>query len=392
MPRWRSSRRPSATTRRATGGTATCGATSTRAPRASRARRAGPRRARGHLRRARRAAVGVSARLADGGVKPGDVVILLGRHSIEAAVAMLGCLHRGVVLAPLPPMFNQTQIAALVEQTRRDGDRDLRRREGDRQVPRGRGRGRRSLLDRRRPSTSTRCRARTSPADAHGAPRRRPGDGPALLRHDVGAEGHRALEQHDALRDRGRVPALGAHRRGHLPGRGASSASSAACLRLLAGAAQGRDRRAGQPLGPRGRAAADRGAPLHLRAAMPTHAADMIARRRADRRATSPRCACWPRPGLTRERRAGDAGGLRASRRSATTGSPRSRATPRTASTSPTRRSSAPRVARTTAPRSGSSTNDERAGAGRHGRHGDRQRPEPLPRVPQQRRADARRR
>src|SRR5690349_21028888 len=61
----------------------------------------------------RRAAVAVSHRLADAGVAPGDVVILLGRHSIEAAVAMLACLHRGAVLAPLPPMFNQTQMAAL---------------------------------------------------------------------------------------------------------------------------------------------------------------------------------------------------------------------------------------------------------------------------------------
>src|SRR3954454_956165 len=65
----------------------------------------------------RRAAVGVSGRLADGGVEPGDVVILLGRHSIEAAVAMLGCLHRGVVLAPLPPMFNAAQLSALIAQT-----------------------------------------------------------------------------------------------------------------------------------------------------------------------------------------------------------------------------------------------------------------------------------
>src|SRR5690349_12743198 len=65
----------------------------------------------------RRAAVAVSHRLADAGVGAGDVVLLLGRHSIEAAVAMLGCLHRGVVLAPLPPMFNQTQMAALADQT-----------------------------------------------------------------------------------------------------------------------------------------------------------------------------------------------------------------------------------------------------------------------------------
>jgi acyl-coenzyme A synthetase/AMP-(fatty) acid ligase len=65
----------------------------------------------------RRAAIAVSHRLANAGVGVGDVVILLGRHSIEAAVAMLGCLHRGAVLAPLPPMFNQTQMAALAEQT-----------------------------------------------------------------------------------------------------------------------------------------------------------------------------------------------------------------------------------------------------------------------------------
>ena len=65
----------------------------------------------------RRAAAGVSLRLAEGGVKAGDVVILLGRHSIEAAVAMLGCMHRGVVIAPLPPMFNETQLSALIAQT-----------------------------------------------------------------------------------------------------------------------------------------------------------------------------------------------------------------------------------------------------------------------------------
>ena len=65
----------------------------------------------------RRAAVALSARLEQGGVHPGDVVILLGRHSIEAAIAMLGALHRGAVLAPLPPMFNVCQLAALAAQT-----------------------------------------------------------------------------------------------------------------------------------------------------------------------------------------------------------------------------------------------------------------------------------
>jgi acyl-coenzyme A synthetase/AMP-(fatty) acid ligase len=69
----------------------------------------------------RRAAVGVSVALGEGGAEPGDVVILLGRHSIEAAVAMLGCMHRGVVIAPLPPMFNESQLSALIGQTRATG-------------------------------------------------------------------------------------------------------------------------------------------------------------------------------------------------------------------------------------------------------------------------------
>src|SRR4029450_1265713 len=64
---------------------------------------------------------GLWRRLAAPSVEPGDVVLLLGRHSIEAAVALLGCLHRGVVLAPLPPMFNVTQLSALSSQTRAKG-------------------------------------------------------------------------------------------------------------------------------------------------------------------------------------------------------------------------------------------------------------------------------
>ena len=61
----------------------------------------------------------MSNRLAERGIQPGEVVILLGRHSIEAAVAMLGCLHRGVVLAPLPPMFNETQLVGARSSRRR---------------------------------------------------------------------------------------------------------------------------------------------------------------------------------------------------------------------------------------------------------------------------------
>src|SRR4051794_28068601 len=47
----------------------------------------------------RDAAVALSARLARDGVRPGDVVGLTGRHSVEAVVALMACLHRGAVLA-----------------------------------------------------------------------------------------------------------------------------------------------------------------------------------------------------------------------------------------------------------------------------------------------------
>ena len=213
----------------------------------------------------RRAAVALSARLAAGSVQPGDVVLLLGRHSIEAAVALLGCLHRGVVLAPLPPMFNVTQLAALAAQTRREGDRRLRRREGDRQVRAG-GAARRAA-DHAAPGDRRRADRRGRGRRAQRAPGRRHRDGHALLRHHVGAEGHRALEQHPALRHRGRLPALGARRRRPLPRRDRVRVRRRAGLRLPPGAAQRRHGRPDEPLGARGGAAADRAAPLHVRAA-----------------------------------------------------------------------------------------------------------------------------
>ena len=198
----------------------------------------------------RRAAVAVSHRLADAGVDPGDVVILLGRHSIEAAVAMLACLHRGVVLAPLPPMFNQTQMAALAEQTRAaaivsfGGEKEIakcREVAGDRLplltvLPGGRRRRRRRT-----------CRTSATPRHADALAAR-----PALVGHDVGAEGHRALDQHAALRHRGRLLALGPDRRGHLPDRRRVRLCRRPRLRLPAGAAPGRDGCPAQPLGPRG--------------------------------------------------------------------------------------------------------------------------------------------
>jgi acyl-coenzyme A synthetase/AMP-(fatty) acid ligase len=64
-----------------------------------------------------RAAAALSARLAANGVARGDVVILLGRNSLAAAVGVFACLHRGAVAAPLPPMFGAAQLTALVAQT-----------------------------------------------------------------------------------------------------------------------------------------------------------------------------------------------------------------------------------------------------------------------------------
>src|SRR4051794_13216873 len=69
----------------------------------------------------RDAALALSARLAAAGADPGDAVILFGRHSVAAVVALLGCLHRGLVAAPLPPMFGVAQISALGAQMHAKG-------------------------------------------------------------------------------------------------------------------------------------------------------------------------------------------------------------------------------------------------------------------------------
>jgi acyl-coenzyme A synthetase/AMP-(fatty) acid ligase len=64
-----------------------------------------------------RAAAVLSSRLAAGGVERGDVVILLGRNSLGAAIGLFACFHRGAVAAPLPPMFGVAQLEALIAQT-----------------------------------------------------------------------------------------------------------------------------------------------------------------------------------------------------------------------------------------------------------------------------------
>jgi acyl-CoA synthetase (AMP-forming)/AMP-acid ligase II len=69
----------------------------------------------------RRAAVALSARLGALSAQPGDAVVLIGRHSVAAVVALLGCLHRGLVVAPLPPMFSTAQLSALSAQMQAKG-------------------------------------------------------------------------------------------------------------------------------------------------------------------------------------------------------------------------------------------------------------------------------
>src|SRR3954451_1956693 len=69
----------------------------------------------------RRAAIALSGRLTALGAQPGDAVILIGRHSVAAIVALLGCLHRGLVVAPLPPMFCVAQRSALSAQMQAKG-------------------------------------------------------------------------------------------------------------------------------------------------------------------------------------------------------------------------------------------------------------------------------
>ena len=79
-----------------------------------------------------------------------------------------------------------------------------------------------------RPATIDELIAEDATDERARARRRRHRDGHALLRHDLGAEGHRALEQHPALRDRGHLQALAARRRRRLPRRRPSSGSWAA--------------------------------------------------------------------------------------------------------------------------------------------------------------------
>jgi acyl-coenzyme A synthetase/AMP-(fatty) acid ligase len=83
----------------------------------------------------RRAAIALSSRLAADGVRRGDVVLLVGRNSIEGAIGLLACFHLGAVAAPLPPMFGRAQLSALAAQASAraliafGGEREIEKRE-----------------------------------------------------------------------------------------------------------------------------------------------------------------------------------------------------------------------------------------------------------------------
>lgn len=51
------------------------------------------------------------------GFKSGDVVVIHGRHAIEAVVTILGCAYSGMVPALLPAMFSVEQIIGIIEHT-----------------------------------------------------------------------------------------------------------------------------------------------------------------------------------------------------------------------------------------------------------------------------------
>ena len=145
--------------------------------------------------------------------------------------------------------------------------------------------------------------AEDAPSDRVAARRRRGRVRPALVGHDVAAQGHHALGQHAALRDRAHHEALAAHAAGRQPRRVRVRLRRRARLRLLPDAFEGRDRCADDALERRRGAAADRGAPVRLRALHADARGRPAHRGRDVRRATSRSVRALAGPGLTRERR-----------------------------------------------------------------------------------------
>ena len=212
-----------------------------------------------------RAGVALSARLAGSLVQRGDVVLLLGRNSIEAAVALLACFHRGAIAAPLPPMFGAAQLSALAAQAGAKalisfgGDAEIARRESLRgQIP---------LALALRPD-DTRDLVAERPQVSR-AIRSRPTSSRSLL-HSSGTtsapQGDHALEQHAPLRGRADTRALGADAAGHTLGGLRVRLCRKPGVRIPRSTHIRRHRRAAAPLERRGGIATDRAAPLLIRA------------------------------------------------------------------------------------------------------------------------------
>ena len=249
-------------------------------------------------------------------------MILLGRHSIEAAVAMLGCMHRGVVLAPLPPMFNETQLSALLAQTRATallgfgGDKELAK------CSRSPSRCRCPARD-RRPSSSTSSRR------AILAPSTRPVDGDdlAMVLHSSGTTSTPKGIAHS--NNTLRYATEGICRRWELTG---EDIYLVVCeFGFVGGLVFGYF----PPLfnGATGvlvnrwnaedalRLIEEHGCTYVL--SMPTHSADLIKAEQETRAATCSSMRVLAAPGTHARAARRDAGGFRTSRRSATTASPR---------------------------------------------------------------------
>lgn len=62
-------------------------------------------------------AVDFAAAAVNVGCRPGDVVVIHGRHCIEAVVAIVGCAYGGLIPALLPAMFSVEQIQGIIAHT-----------------------------------------------------------------------------------------------------------------------------------------------------------------------------------------------------------------------------------------------------------------------------------
>ena len=208
----------------------------------------------------RRAAVALSARLAARSVHRATSSCCSAATRSRRRSRCSRCLHRGVVLAPLPPMFNVTPARGAGAADRRAGDRGLRRREGAREVRAGRA-------DRRAADLA-------AAGDAGRADRRGRHDQRARERRRRHRDGHASSGTTSAPKGIVTRAIRCATRPRASAGAGGSAATTSTSWRPIrlrrrhgvrqpARAAQRRHGRADEPVEARGGASAHRGAPLH---------------------------------------------------------------------------------------------------------------------------------